>query len=138
MPLNSFPVEHLFTLTAQTSLASRITGGPAGTRLVVNVTGGTVAGPAIRGTVVGPSGDWVIARPDGSLSLDVRLLVRTDDGADILMTYRGIATDGGATIRTAPLFETGDARYSWLNWTQAVAIGKSGGGQVVYDVYQLV
>ena len=56
----------------------------------------------------GPSGDWVQIAGDGALHIDVRLLLRTDDGADILMTYRGVSVDGGATIRAAPRFETGD------------------------------
>ena len=66
-------------------------------------------------------------RADGSMKVDVRLVLRTHDGADILMTYSGIATrDGDAmrTVRTAPLFETGDERYSWLNLVQAVAHGR--------------
>ena len=49
-----------------------------------------------------PSGDWVQIAGDGALHIDVRLLLRTDDGADILMTYRGVSVDGGATIRAAP------------------------------------
>ena len=56
------------------------------------------------------------------------------------MQYQGISTrDGdGAKLRTAPLFETGDERYTWLNNVQAVALGSSGGGKVTYDVYQLL
>jgi len=46
------------------------------------------------------------AQPDGSALLDVRLLLETDDGAVILMQYKGILTEGGARLRTAPLFET--------------------------------
>ena len=69
----------------------------------------------MKGTVKGPGGDWVTSRPDGSALLDVRLLLETDDGAVILMQYKGILTEGGARLRTAPLFETGDERYAWLN-----------------------
>jgi hypothetical protein len=88
--------------------------------------------------VKGPGGDWVLARPDGSLLLDVRLVLETDDGAAIYMTYRGVAKDGAAWIRTAPQFETGDERYAWLNSVQAVATGQSGGTSVTYEVYQLL
>jgi Protein of unknown function (DUF3237) len=136
MPADSLPVEHLFTLTAKVSRVATIAGGPAGTRVIVNCTSGEFEGRGMRGTVVSPSGDWVTVRPDGSLRVDVRLLLRTDDGADILMTYNGIAT--GDAIRTAPVFETGDERYAWLNATQAVATGTSGGGQVTYEIYRLV
>ena len=86
-------------------------------------------------------GDWVVMRPDGSLKLDVRVVLRTDDGADILMTYSGIGQPGGdgtTTIRTAPMFETGDDRYAWLNNVQAVAHGSTGQGTVTYDVYRML
>jgi len=136
--VESVPVEHLFTLTANVSRAATLPDGPAGTRVIVSCTGGVFEGPGIRGTVEGPSGDWVRLGADGTLRLDVRLLLRTDDGAAILMTYTGIGTDGGATIRAAPLFETGDERYAWLNAVQAVAIGRSGGGQVTYQVSRML
>lgn len=142
MAQTSLPVEHLFTLTATTGERSIIRGGPQGTRAVVNVTGGTFEGPKLRGTLAaGPGGDWVTSRADGSHRLDVRILLKTHDGADILMTYSGIGTpgEGGGplSLRTAPQFETGDDRYAWLNRVQAVGIGQSAGGTVTYEVYAL-
>jgi Protein of unknown function (DUF3237) len=88
-------------------------------------------------------------------ALDVRLTLRTDDGALILMTYLGrmvasqqefgYATDffkpddvPGASryyFRTAPLFETGDARYGWLNHIVSIGRGRTGDGGVIYDVF---
>ena len=42
----------------------------------------------------------------GSYRLDVRLTLKTDDGALILVTYNGIGqtTTAGASLRAAPLF----------------------------------
>jgi hypothetical protein len=135
---DSLPVEHLFTLSADVSRAATIADGPSGTRVIVECTGGHFEGERLRGDVVAPSGDWVRLAADGSLRLDVRMLLRTDDGADILMTYGGVSSDGGATIRAAPSFETGDERYAWLNAIQAVSTGESGGGRVTYVVYRLL
>jgi len=106
--------------------------------MVVECTGGRFDGPRLAGTVAAPTGDWVRVGRDATLRIDVRMLLRTDDGADILMTYTGVATDGGASIRAAATFETGDERYRWANAVQAVATGTSGGGQVTYDVYRLL
>mgnify|MGYP003694488805 CR=1 FL=1 len=79
---------------------------------------------------------------DGSLQIDVRVTLVTDDGASILMQYKGIGTpdaDGHRELRTAPQFETGDDRSSWLNDVQAVGIGKlDGTARCRYDLYQLV
>ncbi len=134
----SLPVEHLFTLSASVSRTGTVANGPTGTRVIVECTAGTFEGSRLRGEVVAPSGDWVRRGTDGSMRLDVRMLLRTDDGADILMCYGGVSTDGGATIRAAPSFETGDERYAWLNAVQAVATGESGGGRVTYEVYRLL
>ncbi len=137
-PATALAVEHLFTLTADVARSGTIADGPHGTRVVVECTGGRFEGPRLRGDVAAPSGDWVRLASDGTLSIDVRMLLRTDDGADILMTYSGVARDGGATIRAAPRFETGDPRYAWLNPVQGVATGTSGGGRATYEVYGLL
>jgi hypothetical protein len=128
-------LEHLFTITATTSMSGIIANGPAGTRVIVDASSGTFEGPKLKGTVHGPGGDWVTVRADGSMLLDVRLLLKTDDGADILMEYKGVGLDGGKHITTAPMFQTGAEQHAWLNSVQAVARGATDGGAVTYDVY---
>jgi hypothetical protein len=66
--------------------------------------------------------------------------VRTEDGADIFITYNGIGVPrdgGGYDIRTAPLFQTGDERYAWLNNVQAVGIGSTIDGGVEHQIYAI-
>jgi len=67
-------------------------------------------------------------------------LLKTEDGAAILMTYSGIGApkEGGFELRTAPQFETGDERYTWLNSVQAVATGRPSRDSVTYEVYALL
>ncbi len=139
VPESSLPVEFLFRLEGKLGSSAGIDGGPQGSRRIIQVTGGSFEGPRLRGTIEGPGGDWLSIRSDGTSKLDVRLTLKTDDGATIYMAYNGIASvvDGERRIRTAPLFETGDERYSWLNAVQAVGTGTSGGGVVSYDVYAL-
>jgi hypothetical protein len=140
MAESSLPVEHLFTLNAKISGRHVIPNGPQGSRAVVGVNGGTFKGARLEGTVAeSPGGDWVTSRADGSARLDVRLLLQTNDGANILMTYSGIGMmkDGAFSIRTAPQFETGDERYAWLNNVQAVGIGARTEGGVAYEIYAL-
>lgn len=132
-------VEHIFTVTANTAQQAILQGAPQGTRLLVNVLGGTFDGPKLRGTVLAGGGDWLTVRADGSFKLDVRLTLQTDDGANILMTYQGIGVneEGAMKLRTAPLFETGAEQYAWLNNIQAIAHGMPGQGNVTYTVYAL-
>jgi hypothetical protein len=137
----TIPVEFLFHLEAELGSRDYLKDAPQGTRAIVHVTGGRFEGPRLKGTVQGPAGDWLTVRGDGSYKLDVRATLRTDDDALILMTYNGIGifTEDGSSIRGAPLFETGDPRYAWLNRVQAVSVGgRRGESLVVYDVYALL
>lgn len=126
--------------------------GPAGTRMIVPVTGGWAKGPRLNGTVSGPGADWVVVGADGFARLDVRAQLVTDDGAVLYMTYPGLlemneavqgALDGGSTdyddhyFRTTPRFETGDPRYSWANTTVFVAQGRILPGGVEYEIYRV-
>ena len=131
--------EYLGTLRAETGARTVAENGPQGTRTIVQIVSGRFEGPRVKATVQTPSGDWITNRIDGSYRLDVRLTLKTDDGAVILVTYNGIGqtTSAGASLRAAPLFETGDSRYTWLTHLQAVAIGERAGTALKYDIYAL-
>ena len=131
--------EYLGTLRAETGARTVVENGPQGTRTIVQIVAGRFEGPRVKASVQTPSGDWITNRPDGSYKLDVRLTLKTDDGALILVTYNGIGqtTEAGASLRAAPLFETGDSRYAWLTRLQAVAVGERVGTRLTYDIYAL-
>ncbi|HEX4642437.1 MAG TPA: DUF3237 domain-containing protein [Candidatus Acidoferrales bacterium] len=131
--------EYLGKLRADISSRTVVEKGPQGTRTIAQIAGGRFEGPRLKATVLTPAGDWITNRADGSYRLDVRLTLKTDDGALILVTYNGIGqtTATGASLRAAPLFETGDSRYAWLTRLQAVAVGERTGSAIAYDVYAL-
>jgi len=131
--------EYLGTLRAETGTRTVVENGPQGTRTIVQVVSGRFEGPRLKASVQTPAGDWITNRTDGSYRLDVRLTLKTDDGVVILVTYNGIGqtTNTGASLRTAPLFETGDSRYVWLTRLQAVGVGERVGTAVKYDIYAL-
>lgn len=131
--------EYLGKLRADIGTRTVVENGPQGTRTIAQIVGGSFEGPRVKATVQPPAGDWITNRPDGSYRLDVRLTLKTDDGALILVTYNGIGqtTSTGASLRAAPLFETGDSRYVWLTRLQAVAVGERSGSAVAYEVYAL-
>jgi len=89
--------------------------------------------------------------------LDVRLTLRTHDGALVHMTYGGrwvIPPDLRADLadparrhhidparyyfRTNPLFETGAEQYAWLNDIVCVGSGYLVDGGIAYKVAQVV
>lgn len=123
--------------------------------LVFNVLEAQIDSPRIKAELVQPSGDWVRVQENGSWRLDVRLLMKTDDGEFIYSYYNGIVrmtpevgehlAKGGVIgekdiyFRSAPYFETGAKKYAWLNDTLAIGrISSFGNGNVVYDVFEVL
>lgn len=115
--------------------------GPAGLRVVAEVGSIVVEGERLRGTGKGTSGaDWLTI-VDGITTVDVRFTVETHDGALVYVTYTGRSDfregPGVHPIYAAPLFETGDERYAWLNLVQAVSKGTFDGTTVRYEVAEV-
>ena len=128
--------------------------GPLGTRMFFEAIEGKLEGPRISGRFVGGGGDWILVGADGFGRIDVRAQIETDDGAFVYVQYHGLLemnekmqaamanADGtdfaDQYFRTAPRFETGDSRYTWLNQSVFVAEGRLYPGfGVEYRVYRL-
>jgi hypothetical protein len=145
---------HLFTLKLAVNGMQAIGETPAGNRRVGLVAGGTFEGPKLRGTVLPSGTDWIIGRPDGVTTLDVRLVLETEDKATIGMTYRGLRhgpadvmakVNGGEFVdpalyyfRTSVIFETAAPQYAWLNKIIAVGTGSRPPEGPVYDVFEVL
>ena len=138
-PTRTPAVDYLGTLRAETGSRTAVENGPQGTRTIVTLVSGRFEGPRLRASLEAPAADWVSNRSDGTVKLDVRFTLRTDDGVAILVTYNGIGqpTDTGLSLYSAPLFETGDARYAWLTRLQAIGVGQRVGTSITYDIYAL-
>lgn len=115
--------------------------GPVGSRNIVAVTGGTFEGPKLKGTVLGPGGDWVTNVSPMLRVLDVRTIFLTDDNQRIYVTYRGvISTPPGQERywRTTPVFETSSEKYAWLNSIVCVGVPFTVPSRTSYRVFQIL
>ncbi|MEV3856109.1 DUF3237 domain-containing protein [Streptomyces sp. NPDC050095] len=112
--------------------------GPLGRRTFFGSAGGSFHGPELHGEVLPGGGDWALFRPDGTMTLDVRLTLRTHDDALIHMTYGGRRVASRDYFRTTPVFETGDERYAWLNDVVCVGSGYLIEGGVAYRVSRVL
>ena len=119
--INSRP---LMVLRLATAATQEIGSTPQGALTVFPVTGGSFEGERLRGQVLAGGGDWVRARGDGVLSLDLRVTLETDDGGLIHMTFSGVRDDANGYFRTVPRFETAAPKYAFLNRLLAVGIGE--------------
>jgi hypothetical protein len=134
----------LATATATLAEPFFIPDAPTGTRVIAEVTGFDIEGDRIRGHMKGNAGaDWLTLSPSLLGTLDVRVLIETDDGALIFTSYSGrldlSGGQGASPAYAAPLYDTGDERYAWINKIQAVAKGtlSSDGTQLVYEICEI-
>ena len=145
----------LFTVTLKVPKIQNLGRTPLGERRIGIIAGGSFEGPKLSGTVEEAGGaDWILARPDGALQLDVRLTLKTNDGHLIGMTYRGLRHGPAAVLdrlnrgepvdpseyyfRIAPFFETASDKYGWLNRIVAVGLGHRLPEGPVYRVFEVL
>jgi hypothetical protein len=127
---------------------------PGAHRRVGVVSGGAFEGERLSGAVLDGGSDWQQVRADGAVTLNVRLVLKTNDGALIAMTYQGMRhgtpeimqrIDSGETLapsthyfRTNPLFETAAPQYDFLNRLIAIGIGLRRADGVTYSIFEVL
>lgn len=135
------------TLELPFAFELRVTIGPVaelgqtaqGIRRIIPITGGVFEGDHFRGNVLPGGYDWQTGRQDGVTELEARYVLQTDDGVLITIVNRGLRHGPPAVLeqllrgepvdpshyyfRTAPVFETADARYQWLTRSLFVGTG---------------
>jgi hypothetical protein len=125
---------------------------PAGRRRIVPASGGTFAGPELKGKLLpGASADWQIVLPDGTALGDIRHTLQTDDGALLYVQSRGIRHGGAEvierlgrgedvdaseyTFRTWTQIETASTGLEWLNKGVFISVGGRRPDSVIYETY---
>ena len=146
-------VKPLFQLKANVDPPQTIE-GPLGQRLFIPVTGGSLCGDRISGTVQSGGSDFQLIRRDGVAELDVRVTLLTDDGVTIQLKGHGIRHTSpevftrimsGAEVdpseyyfREALFFEAPVGKYEWLNRIIAIAKGGRLKSYVFIDAYEVL
>ena len=126
---------------------------PNGFRRIGLVQGGSFEGERLSGEVVSGN-DWQTVRRDSCTKLDVRLILRTTDGALIVMTYtvlragppdvmekldNGEAPDPASYyFRMSPMFETSARKYDWINRIISVGVGNRLADGPIYSVFEVL
>lgn len=150
--------KHLFGMQADLNASFDSGEGPQGRRVLNSVAKGSFEGPRLRGEIIPGTGDWMLTRRDGVMVVDARVVLKTEDGAIIHMSYGGriiippeilgdvrdpgrrhLVDPSRYYFRTTPVFETGAPDYAWLNDVVAIGTGRLTAGRgVAYDIFQVL
>lgn len=146
--------EYLFTISVAVDALHDVGGVPLGTRHIDVLGKGKFEGPRLKGEVLPGGMDMKTLRADGAMNPNVRLVLKTDDGALIFMHYTGVR-HGSAEVmariaqgevvspseyylRNTPYFETAAPKYDWLNRIVAVGVGRRMPDHAAYDVHEIL
>ncbi|MFJ4616894.1 DUF3237 domain-containing protein [Streptomyces sp. NPDC088812] len=141
---------HAFEIRAAVAPSLHVGHGAGERTEFTPITGGTVSGPRLNGTVLPGGGDWSSTR-GAVCALEARYLLRADDGAVIDIVNRGYYHEGapgsdqydgslrvaeaGRYFRTAPVFRTDAAAHLWLARTVFVGLAREEDGHIVIRCY---
>jgi hypothetical protein len=152
MPLVS--EQPIFTIQSPLGGIQRLGDTPYGERRIIDIHGGTVEGPRLRGKVLPGGADWQIVRADGVVHLTARYTIESDAGALVLVNAEGyrhgppdvmerLARDETVDpslyyFRTFMRFETGHPSASWLNRILAIGRGARANRAVRIEVFKVL
>jgi hypothetical protein len=144
----------ILTIHAELAGILKLGATPYGERRIINIQGGTVAGPKFKGRILPGGADWQIVRSDGVVDLRARYTVETETGGQILVDSEGLrhgppevmarlARDETVDpalyyFRAVMRFETADPSSAWLNRILALARGSRENRAVRLDVYEVL
>jgi len=133
-------LKYKFLFEADVTLKEPINIGdtPYGQRVIYPVAGGTFEGPELKGKILANGGDWLTRLDAKTSKLDVRAVFETSEGERVYTYYEGFihnAEGDNYYFRTNPVFQTSSEKYSWLNHTIAVGVGKITDKGVAYKIY---
>ena len=124
-----------------------------GVRRVVPITGGTIRGARLEGTILNAGADFQIIGSDGFTRLEARYVVRLDDGALLYVENCGVrfgppevmariargepVDPAQVYFRSTPRFEIAEPAYQWLTRPLFIASGVRHPDRVALSVFEV-
>jgi hypothetical protein len=145
-----------FAFEARVTVGSPLEVGPVagGTRRLIPITGGTFAGPDLKGKILPGGADQQLLQPDGFTQLEARYFLETDEGEKIYVVNRGVRygspevlarLNAGERVdpsliyfRTAATFEASAPRLLPMTRAVYVAVGERYPTEVVVRFYRVL
>ena len=111
-----------------------------GHRRQLDVSGGTITGDKLKGTVVTGGLDYELTLSNGAIELEEVLIWKTSDNVNIFTRICGVAAAGDSVVRIVPDIEAPTSgSYAWLNTTKLVGtrVVDAAGNKITLDVYDV-
>ncbi len=109
-----------------------------GHRRQLDVSGGTITGDKLKGTVLTGGLDYELTLSTGAMELEEVLIWKTSDNVNIFTRICGVAAAGDSAIRIVPDIEAPTAgSYAWLNTTKLVGTRVVATGKIQLDIYDV-
>jgi hypothetical protein len=151
--MNIISSEPIFQVHAELADIRHFGRTPYGERRVIDIIGGQVEGPKLKGRIL-PGADWQVVWEDGTADLSARYGIETEAGARVLVRSEGLrhgppdvlaALARGESVdetryyfRTVMRFEASDPSVDWLNRIIAIARGARDRNAVRLRVYEVL
>ena len=152
--MTSLRLQPLFIFHIEVKPPSIIGATPGHDRRIGEIASGRFEGERLRGKILSGGSDWQSLRNDATTTLNVRLVMETDDGALVGMTYLGMrhgpkevmdrlargenVSPSEYYMRATPYYETASEKYGWLNRIVSVAYGHRMAGGAIYQVFEVL
>jgi hypothetical protein len=146
-------LEHVATLHVHVGPPQEVGDTPQGRRRIIPITGGTVTGPYLNGTILPGGADFQSIRSATYTDIHARYVVETIDGHRVYIENTGIRTGSAEDIaklargeavdpsriyfRSYPRFETAAPELAWLHEQLFIATGARFPDRVVLTFYRI-
>ena len=135
-------LEYFGRLNIEVSAPVEVGRTHAGQRRVIPITGGSLTGPNVSGTILNAGADFQVIRSATESDLDARYIIELDDGARLFVMNNAYRTGSAEDItalaeghavpaeriyfRCAPRFEVADSDTSSWQWLESTVVIGSG------------
>lgn len=134
-PTSGTPV---FSVSLTVSATHNVGNTQYGKRRQLDVSGGTITGDKIKGTVLTGGLDYELTLSTGAVELEEILVYKTNDNTSIFVRNCGVASPGDQAVRIVPDIEAPtSSSYAWLNTSKLVGTRTVAGDKIALDFYDV-
>jgi uncharacterized protein DUF3237 len=128
----------VFSVSLDVSATHNVGNTQYGKRRQLDVSGGTITGDKLKGTVLSGGLDYELTLATGAIELEQVLVYKTSDNTSIFLRNCGVAAAGDQVVRIVPDIEAPTSgAYSWLNTTKLVGTRVVAGNKITLDIYDV-